>query len=384
TPAVSVERICKLPNVRLRNDADVGRLEHGQQLELPQPPLKRPRRGGKLAAGACRLQPWRPAAAVGRPRAAAATCRTSYRVPGLRVDRKLRRDGCRQKADLQLIGQVVSDAFKRWREAYAELLESTACCCLHVGLLCWRAPLFGRAELDAACFENCSACLKSSDAADDLAETEACAGDFLDQLDDKLAKLGSTGTHRCQKIFCFTSRQPIQRRTVRTAIHKSEAKFQLATHSKASSSVSLAAAVLLSSLGHLWQKPPKRFAAPTVSSCLFGAANRLTKPTKACKHLVRQHLNPPVMEEDIREAVNAGMLGGAVLLSAAGGQLNTLSVLCLYSLAQIFSDLRHSAWLIESSVRGSKTRVALEHSELSLPASTAPQEMSQTAYEAQL
>ncbi|PAA82992.1 hypothetical protein BOX15_Mlig025226g3 [Macrostomum lignano] len=31
---VSVERIRKLPNVRLRNDADVGRLEHGQQLEL--------------------------------------------------------------------------------------------------------------------------------------------------------------------------------------------------------------------------------------------------------------------------------------------------------------------------------------------------------------
>uniref|UniRef100_A0A1I8IJK2 ANK_REP_REGION domain-containing protein n=1 Tax=Macrostomum lignano TaxID=282301 RepID=A0A1I8IJK2_9PLAT len=117
---VSVERIRKLPNVRLRNDADVGRLEHGQQLELPQPPLKRPRRGGswqpELSLQPCDQQ------LLLAVRRCSRDVQNVLQGARLRVDRSCGVTDV-ANADLQLIGQVVSDAFKRWREAYAELLS---------------------------------------------------------------------------------------------------------------------------------------------------------------------------------------------------------------------------------------------------------------------
>ncbi|PAA82994.1 hypothetical protein BOX15_Mlig025226g4, partial [Macrostomum lignano] len=464
----------------------------------PQPPLKRPRRGGswqpELSLQPCDQQ------LLLAVRRCSRDVQNVLQGARLRVDRSCGVTDV-AKADLQLIGQVVSDAFKRWREAYAELLSqlrvvASMLACSAGNAPATAAPLFGRAELDARLFE-LQRLPEASDAADDLAETEACAGDFLDQLDDKLAKLGSTapidvkssvlqadsqfqperdlgsivelikstaGTCKCAR--------PVQLRDLllgqgEKAEKKQEAKEAAVSeraqesvdndHSQSEANsnlllivahhVSLPAAVLLSSLPSL-AEASKTIRAQLVV-CLFGCGIVSTKPTKAAsslasavykildntngsvgvvvassdsrlarragftnglrrvwspesaqclaqatvdqedekeasstsssstKHLVRQHLNPPVMEEDIREVCRH--LGGAVLLSAAADS-STLSVLRLYRCSD-FSDLPTAAWLIESSGNRQQTRVALEHSELSLPASTAPPEMSRLQYE---
>uniref|UniRef100_A0A1I8IZ26 Uncharacterized protein n=1 Tax=Macrostomum lignano TaxID=282301 RepID=A0A1I8IZ26_9PLAT len=373
---VSVERIRKLPNVRLRNDADVGRLEHGQQLELPQPPLKRPRRGGswqpELSLQPCDQQ------LLLAVRRCSRDVQNVLQGARLRVDRSCGVTDV-AKADLQLIGQVVSDAFKRWREAYAELLSQLRCCCLHVGLLCW--PIQRRTDLGSIVIVE------------------------LNQIycrDLQMCQAGSAAKTCCSGR---EKKQKRNRKQKKRLCQKEHRNLLIMTHH-----VSLPAAVLLSSLPSL-AEASKTIRAQLVV-CLFGCGIVSTKPTKAAtrragftnglrrvwspesaqclaqatvdqedekeasstsssstKHLVRQHLNPPVMEEDIREVCRH--LGGAVLLSAAADS-STLSVLRLYRCSD-FSDLPTAAWLIESSGNRQQTRVALEHSELSLPASTAHQ-----------
>uniref|UniRef100_A0A1I8FKW4 DUF4780 domain-containing protein n=1 Tax=Macrostomum lignano TaxID=282301 RepID=A0A1I8FKW4_9PLAT len=161
--------------------------------------------------------------------------------------------------------------------------------------------------------------------------------------------------HACQLQFCLSSLPSLAEAcefndSPNLSSACSAAESSLAKPTKAAREL-----VLLTGLRRVWS--PESAQCLAQSDCRSGGREEASSTiSSSTKHLVRQHLNPPVMEEDIREVCRH--LGGAVLLSAAADSSNPVCASSLIA-ASDFSDLPTAAWLIESSGNRQQTRVAL-------------------------
>uniref|UniRef100_A0A1I8FQG5 OCRE domain-containing protein n=1 Tax=Macrostomum lignano TaxID=282301 RepID=A0A1I8FQG5_9PLAT len=282
----------------LRNDAGCWPIGAWQQVGAGPPPP----RGGSWQPELS-LQAVRPAGCCWPSALQPVTCRTSYRVPAC-------------AASYRSCG--VTDVAKPRPAAHRPATPQQQ-----------RLPLFGSdvPQLDARAVLNWQAPWLKLDAADDLAETEACAGDFLDQLERQTGQTGSTAPIDVFVVASSDSR--LARR-----------------------------AGFTNGLRRVWS--------PESAQCLAQATVDQEDEKEASSS-----------EFFVDEALDAAILAEQCC-SRRGTDSSTLSVLRLYRCSD-FSDLP-TAGLAYRKL-GQQTRVALEHSELSLPASTAPPEMSRLQYE---